>query len=149
MALAVEEIPGRSKVFRKLRRGSDLEDTRPDYQDLLMDLRLWVWLRVGADLGKPPLSDRIPHALAHPETVSRFGGLSLGESSYLVDVITNRAAPPKQLVFLVPDVKGFYSLTVWVDHTDPRRTVQARFLLSDPLPVAETLEAAWVRIGGS
>src|SRR5205823_127011 len=34
MALAVAELPGRSKVFRKLRRGSDLEDTRPDYQDL-------------------------------------------------------------------------------------------------------------------
>jgi CRISPR-associated protein Cas5t len=37
MALAVAGLPGRSKVFRKLRRGSDLEDTRPDYQDLLME----------------------------------------------------------------------------------------------------------------
>jgi CRISPR-associated protein Cas5t len=42
MALAVASLPGRAKVFRKLRRGSDLEDTRPDYQDLLMDLTGFV-----------------------------------------------------------------------------------------------------------
>src|SRR5260370_9007937 len=40
MALAVERLPRRSKVFRNLRRGSDLEDTRPDYHDLLMALLL-------------------------------------------------------------------------------------------------------------
>src|SRR5690242_4430765 len=45
MALAVEKLPQRAKVFRKLRRGSDLTNLRPDYQDLLLDLRLWVWLR--------------------------------------------------------------------------------------------------------
>src|SRR5215203_6052852 len=43
LALAVESVPERSKVFRKLRRGPDLENTRPDYQDVLTDLRLWVW----------------------------------------------------------------------------------------------------------
>src|SRR3989442_15695185 len=45
MALALADVPGRaqrSRVFRKLRRGSDLEKTRPDYQDLLIDLKLWV-----------------------------------------------------------------------------------------------------------
>ena len=40
MALAVTELPGKSKVFRKLRRGSDLENTRPDYQDLKQNLGL-------------------------------------------------------------------------------------------------------------
>src|SRR4051812_44395296 len=88
MVLAVDRLPPRSKVFRKLRRGSDLEDTRPDYQDLLMDLRLWVWLRSGGDKGDPPLCNHIARALRDPRTIeSRFGGLSLGESSYLIDVI--------------------------------------------------------------
>src|SRR4029077_3026704 len=43
MALAVRRLSGTAKVFRKLRRGRELEDTRPDYQDLLMDLQLWIW----------------------------------------------------------------------------------------------------------
>src|ERR1700674_1944442 len=38
MGLAVRQLPGVAKVFRKLRRGGDLGNTRPDYQDLLMDL---------------------------------------------------------------------------------------------------------------
>ena len=59
MALAVDRLPAGSKVFRKLRRGPDLEDTRPDYQDLLIDLRLWIWLRKGEDQTNPPLSVRM------------------------------------------------------------------------------------------
>ena len=102
MALAVAELPRRSKVFRKLRRGEDLEDTRPDYQDLLIGLTLWVWLRRGADPADPPLSVRIPAAPADPSTLTREGGLSLGESSYLVNAISIDPAPDR-LVFLTPD----------------------------------------------
>src|SRR5580692_1473273 len=40
MALAVESLPERSSVFRKLRRGKTLHDIRPDYQDLLTELYL-------------------------------------------------------------------------------------------------------------
>jgi CRISPR-associated protein Cas5t len=148
MALAVAGLPGRSKVFRKLRRGSDLEDTRPDYQDLLMDLKLWVWLRPGADLSNPTLSARVSAALAHPATLTRSGGLSLGESSYLVDVIRIDPAPPDRLIFLTPDDRGFYSLPVWVDHLVRTNTVPGRFRLSDPISVNDGLKSAWVRIGG-
>ena len=120
MALAVSAPPQRAKVFRKLRRGKDLEDTRPDYQDLLMDLTLWVWLRQGDDAATPPLSVCVPTALSHPETVTRSGGLSLGESSYLVDIVKVVADVKHPLVFLQPDESGFYSLPVWVDHADTK-----------------------------
>jgi CRISPR-associated protein Cas5t len=147
MALAVAELPGRSKVFRKLRRGSDLEETRPDYQDLLIDLRMWVWLGRGADEGEPLLAERVPAALADPSTVTRCGGLSLGESSYLVDVIRVDPTPPNQLVFVTPDERGFYSLPVWVDHTVRANTILGRFRLTEPLAVADGLGSAWIRIG--
>jgi CRISPR-associated protein Cas5t len=144
MALAIAAQPGRSRVFRKLRRGKDLEDTRPDYQDLLMDLTLWVCLRRGADQSDPPLSDRVPAALADPATLTRSGGLSLGESSYLVDAIAIDEKPPDQLLFLIPDERGFYSLPVWVDHLVRTNTVYKRFRLG----VSDGITDAWVRIGG-
>lgn len=152
MALAVADAPGRSqrsRVFRKLRRGSDLEDTRPDYQDLLLDLTLWVWLRRGADQADPPLCDSIPVALRDPRTIKgRSGGLSLGESGYLVDVVRIDAQPPERLVFLLPDKeRGFYSMPVWVDHLDRKNTVSGRFQLSNPVLVSEVLKDAWIRIG--
>jgi CRISPR-associated protein Cas5t len=148
LALAVAEMPERrSRVFRKLRRGSDLEETRPDYQDLLIDLTLWVWLRPGTDSASPPLSSRVPAALENPASITRIGGLSLGESSYLVDIIRIDGTPPDQLTFLTPDPSGFYSLPVWVDHADHSKTVLERFSLSEPVVVSTGLRSAWVRTG--
>lgn len=148
MVLALSALPTRSKVFRKLRRGAELENTRPDYQDLLIDLTLWIWLRPGADLADPPLAVRVPAALAAPQTIKRFGGLSLGESSYLVDSIGVQSTTPERLVFLVPDAGGFYSLPVWVDHSNPSNTVLKRFSVSDPVGISDVLAKAWLRIGG-
>lgn len=157
MALAVTELPERrSRVLRKLRREKsdkkkrrDLEDTRPDYQDLLIDLELWIWLRQGSDPADPPLCERIPAVLTDPACIEkREGGLSLGESSYLVDVIKIDPAPPEQLIFLTPDHQGFYSLPIWVDHSVRSNTVVERFRLSGPIAVRNGLGTAWVRIGG-
>lgn len=152
MALALPEVPGRSarsRVFRKFRRGNDLENTRPDYQDLLLDLNLWIWLRPGADRADTPLSTLVPAAIRDTKSIERrSGGLSLGESSYLVDVISIDPAPPPLLVFLTPDATGFYSLPVWVDHIDRKLTVQQRFRISEPSLVADGLKSAWFRIGG-
>lgn len=148
MAIAVDHLPGRSKVFRKLRRGSELSDTRPDYQNLLMDLTLWVWLRPGADQSTPPLANRVLAAIKPPYDVTRFGGLSLGESSYLVDVLSSDPEPPDALMFLLPDAQGFFSLPVWVDHADRSNTIVKRFRVTAPLPRDVGLDSAWFRIGG-
>lgn len=147
MALAVRRLPGLAKVFRKLRRGKDLENTRPDYQDLLMDLQLWIWLRSGDDPGEPKLCDAVPSSLANPASIKRFGGWSLGESSYLVDSIKVDPDTPDKLTFLVPAKHGFYSMPVWVDHTDFRQTIQGRFAIEEAAP-ASVLSHSWIRIGG-
>jgi CRISPR-associated protein Cas5t len=145
-ALALEAIPELSKVFRKLRRGSDLEDTRPDYQDLLTDLRLWVWVRQGQDAAVPSLIDQLRLVLRNPAEISRSGGLSLGESSYLVDSISIRH-PPQELFFVVPDPAGFYSLPTWVDHNTMQNTQLGRFRINDtPQLTAESLDSAWAQI---
>ena len=129
MAMGIESAPGRAKVFRKLRRGKDLDSLRPDYQDLLIDVRLWIWLKPGKDSASPNLLEMVACALTNPALINRFGGLSLGESSYLINSISMSKAPPSELIFLRPDQGGFHHLPVWVDHLDASRTRCARFSL--------------------
>src|SRR3954464_657859 len=85
--------PERSVVLRTVWRvkktplGSS-GNTRPDYQQLLTHVELVLWL----DSSEEPeggLETRVRRALAEPESVTRFGGLSLGESTHLVDEVTD------------------------------------------------------------
>jgi CRISPR-associated protein Cas5t len=145
LAAAVEGDPERSRVFRKLRRGKDLENIRPDYQDLLVGVRLWIWMATAEDRAERSLPATVKIALSTPEAIKRCGGLSLGESSYLVDSISE-ASPDDDasLRFIVPDPEGFYSLPVWIDHAanDRRRD---RFRIEE-LPVSAGVARSWVNI---
>ncbi len=145
MAMGIESLPDRAKVFRKFRRGKELGSLRPDYQDLLIGLKLWVWLSTGTDRGQPPLVQRIVEALEQPEQVDRFGGLSLGESSYLVDSISLREPDNKQtMYFLRPDPAGFYNLPIWIDHESNTNTRQ-RFNI-EPMNLREGIESCWIHL---
>ena len=145
MALAIESLPERSKVFRKFRRGKELGSLRPDYQDLLIGLKLWVWLATGSDKGQPPLVERIAAALDQPQHVNRFGGLSLGESSYLVDSISLHESDLEQTMhFLKPDPTGYYNLPFWVDH-EKNQHVRRRFNIEN-LAVEEGLSVCWLSV---
>lgn len=147
LAIAIEGKPEHGKVFRKLRRGTDLEQTRPDYQDLLIDLTLWIWLRQGQDTAKKPLVNTVATALDAKtrNTIHRSGGLSLGESSYLVNSIKTQQ-PPALLRFVQPDISGYFSLPVWVDHHGNQKTNLKRFTVTKPIDVSQALSSAWVRI---
>jgi CRISPR-associated protein Cas5t len=145
IALAVERLPQQANLFRKLRRGKTLEDVRPDYQDLLLDLHLWIWLRQGRDTAPIPLVERVVQALSNPASVTRFGGLSLGESSYLVDTIAKEEPPETEGIFLQPDSEGFHCLPVWIDHKDEMKTQSIRFtFISRSLQSGP--EGSWVEI---
>ena len=141
-----EALPWRSSLLRKLRRVSqygynklDKNDAemvgqfvsnrrRPDYQDVLADVTLWIWLEPGNEAGDPPLPMTLKRALDNPACVgNRHGGLSLGESSYLVNSINRLPyeqvrTSGQRLVRIVPDDRGFYSLPIWTDHVGDRTT---------------------------
>jgi CRISPR-associated protein Cas5t len=110
-------------------------NTRPDYQQLLTGssaddpfIHLLVWLdsteETTTDL---KLEERVRAALTNPGSVSRFGGLSLGESTHLVDQVQllekyvqtqawkEPQPQPQGRAFLLAD-KGRLTLPVWVDH---------------------------------
>ena len=146
LAVALEGEPERSRVFRKLRRGAELTKLRPDYQDLLCDLTVWVHLDRGADAAVRPLTARVRQALHRPGDVLRSGGLSLGESSFLIDTLTDRAAPPDRLTLVRPDPRGFHLLPTWVDHADRTKTVRGRFTIE--AGDAADLPGCAVTIGG-
>src|SRR5581483_1070309 len=103
-------------------------NTRPDFQQLLSPVELVVWLDSADESGDGDrLERRVRQAVEHPETVSRFGGLSFGESTHLVDEVhlldrylgsrhyQARQPAPRGKVFLTAD-RGRLTLPVWVDH---------------------------------
>lgn len=131
-------------------------NTRPDYQQLLAGpsasdpfISLLMWLDSTNEIGtNPRLETRVINALANPASVSRFGGLSLGESTHMVDEVSlwdrvkDRHSMRKARAFLVSP-KGRLTLPVWVDHVGSAGTRYAtgnleEFPLHDP-PAAEKL----------
>jgi CRISPR-associated protein Cas5t len=106
-------------------------NTRPDYQQLLTGaspeqpfIELAVWLDSSAEvLDSPTLEQRVGEALdpVGRAAISRFGGLSLGESTHLVDSVSPLTAVSRSLggrdcrLFLTAE-RGRLTLPVWVDH---------------------------------
>src|SRR5262245_32020442 len=62
-------------------------NTRPDFQQLLTGVELLMWPK-SSSAADDGLEARVRQALTEPETVARFGGLCLGESTHLVDEVT-------------------------------------------------------------
>ena len=156
MAIAMQGEPDISLVFRKFRRvpqskknADPLTERRPDYQDLLIGLKLWLWISDGnAEIS---IVERVRAILTKPygQTVSRYGGLSLGESSHLVNEISIRT-PSGSGRFLCRDNRGYYHLPVWVHH--PRsgegKTKLARFSILDSQILEEPMadDPRWIPI---
>ena len=106
------------------------DNKRPDFQELLTGLELVIWLRPGSDGGNPTLHQRVRNAFAEPASISRFGGLSLGESTHLVDIIRPwRDGDPEAERILKHDPDGDLSLPVWVDHVGSGKTVFDQYRL--------------------
>jgi CRISPR-associated protein Cas5t len=113
-------------------------NTRPDYQQLLTDVRLIVWLDSSDEVNSPDsesLESRVTEALTGDlrQHVTRFGGLSLGESTHLVNEVVlidrarattdwNRRVPEESgQAFLIHE-RGRLTLPVWVDHVGSQGT---------------------------
>ena len=98
-------------------------NTRPDYQQLLSPVELVIWLESSKEAdGSSTLESRVRLAIQEPSSIVRFGGLSLGESTHLVDevdVLSSRFAPDYRdksgQAFVVAE-RGRLTLPVWVDH---------------------------------
>ena len=84
-------------------------------QELLANVRIILWLDSIDERGESPsLEQRVEIALTHPETIHRFGGLSLGESTHLVDEVKlfPECEEATGSIFFCAD-RGNLTLPVW------------------------------------
>jgi CRISPR-associated protein Cas5t len=124
IAIALLSEPDYSVVLRTLWRVKDKNagpglgtNRRPDFQELLTDVELAVWVRKGEqEYSDTPLAQRVETVLGHPATVSRFGGLSLGESTHLVDSVSRLQSQDLRGRLLFAKEDGDLSLPIWPDH---------------------------------
>ncbi|MHB1404377.1 MAG: type I-MYXAN CRISPR-associated protein Cas5/Cmx5/DevS [Desulfitobacteriaceae bacterium] len=115
--------PELSLVLRKIRRFKDKEigsdkNSKPDFQTLLTGLKFFVGIQDSEDEKIPSLSQSVRKALQYPDSSTRFGGLSCGESHNLIDRITFVDSPisDELLWELRPQEDGEWTIPLWVDH---------------------------------
>ena len=153
LAIALLSEPEKSTVIRTFRRFkkkeiTDPSNARPDYQELLSDIQFVVWVASGSDSGQPTLQERLQLAFANPASISRFGGLCLGESRDLVNAVTPLPEnyQGESLQWLVQDEDGLLTLPYWVDHVGSRGTRWRRYQLLEPSVQWQPPELSWTVI---
>jgi CRISPR-associated protein Cas5t len=130
--------PERSVILRTVWRVKNKPlgapgNTRPDYQQLLTDIRLILWLDSSDEKNgeEPTLEERVQSALdpGRRGEIERFGGLSLGESTHLVDEVSLYNVSSEiseedalRAQILLCDPEGLQTWTVWVDHVGAEKT---------------------------
>lgn len=156
IAIALLSQPAYSVVLRTLWRvaikgdGPGLgKNRRPDFQELLTDTRLAVWIKKGSNQKAAHwLASRVEQAMKHPSTVSRFGGLSLGESTHLVDDVKPLSDEAIRGRLLMAEDDGDLSLPIWPDHVGSA-TRWGQYRLSDEMEITDTVlndASAWTVI---
>ena len=155
IAIALLSEPAYSVILRttwrvRNARGPGLgNNRRPDFQELLSDTRLAVWIREGTrEKAEPPLASRVKQAIQHPDTVSRFGGLSLGESTHLVNDVSRLRDDQIRGRLLTAEDEGDLSLPIWPDHVGSKTRLGQYRLSAEANITNEVLdnESAWTVI---
>ena len=88
LAIAITHEPSVAQLLRTVWRAKYVDippgtgnNRIPDYQEVLSGLEMGIWVAEGT------LADRLRKAADDPKSVTRFGGLSLGESRDLVNEV--------------------------------------------------------------
>jgi CRISPR-associated protein Cas5t len=116
--------------------------SKPNHQELLTDLKISIKVDSNEETATLKLTERIAIALSTPSQITRFGGLSLGESWSLVNGIRSYRASDGEVRWLVKDKRGLIGLPIWVD----RVTTQGTFTRFSMGEVGEFSEDCWVNI---
>ncbi|UAJ72460.1 CRISPR-associated protein Cas5 [Synechocystis sp. PCC 7339] len=134
----------RHHKFSKQRLGSypSSKFSKPNHQELLTDLKVALKVDSSGEKSKITLADRVAIAVSTPEEITRFGGLSLGESWAMVNGIRPYRPEDGDIRWLMKDNRGLIGLPVWID----RKTTQGTFQRFTLEKMQEFRDAAWITI---
>lgn len=93
---------------------------KPNFQELLTDLKVVIKLNSNGESASIKLDERVAIALSTPEQITRFGGLSLGESWAMINGIRTYREEDGEIRWLVKDNRGLIGLPVWIDRSTSR-----------------------------
>ncbi|HIK54882.1 MAG TPA: CRISPR-associated protein Cas5 [Synechococcales cyanobacterium M55_K2018_004] len=97
--------------------------SKPNHHELLTDLQAVVRIDSSEEAGTVKLADRVAIALSTPAQITRFGGLSLGESWAMINGVRAYRETDGPIRWLIKDNRGLISLPIWID----RQTTQGIF----------------------
>jgi CRISPR-associated protein Cas5t len=98
--------------------------SKPNHQELLTDVQVSVLIDSGEESATVKLADRVAIALSSPSQITRFGGLSLGESWAMVNGVRLYRDTDGVVRWLVKDTRGLIGLPVWIDRATGQGTFQ-------------------------
>jgi len=104
--------------------------SKPNHQELVTGVRVVVQVNSTTESASVKLTERIAIALANPSQITRFGGLSLGESNGLVNGVRSYRESDGAIRWFVKDNRGLIALPIWIDRTTGQGTFQ-RFSFGD------------------
>jgi len=113
--------------------------SKPNHHELLTDLQVVIQLDSSEETAVVKLVDRVSISLSTPDQITRFGGLSLGESWALINGVRPYRETDGTIQWLVVDNRGLISLPVWID----RNTGQGTFCR---FSLGSFSEECWVKI---
>lgn len=153
LAIAMTKMPEKSTVLRTVhrfkKRTADPSNIRPDYQELVTNVEFFVWINSDFETANPSLSSRLQQAFDNPSLITRFGGLSLGESRDLVNSVDLISAEIlskyNKLYWLVQHESGNLTLPHWVNHLGQHGTFWKRYNLQQ-LEQKSPLDNNWIEI---
>jgi len=137
----------RHHKFSKQRLGSypSSKFSKPNHQELLTDLKVALKVDSSEEKAKISLADRVAIAVSTPAEITRFGGLSLGESWAMVNGYRPYRESDGEIRWLTVNNRGLIALPVWIDRKTTQGTFQ-RFTLEKTVQFSEE---AWVTIKAS
>ena len=106
--------------------------SKPNHHELLTHLKVAIQIDSSEDLAAITLAERVAIALSKPSQITRFGGLSLGESWAMVNGIREYRETDGAIRWLIKDSRGLISLPVWINRETGQGTFQ-RFGWTDEL----------------
>ena len=149
----IGQAPISSRIIRKQRHHKfskkkmgvypSSQFSKPNFQELLTDLKIALKLDSSEEKTKMPLVERVTIALSSPEKIKRFGGLSLGESWAMINGIRPyRDGTDEDIRWLETDNRGLIALPVWID----RKTTQGKFQRFTLNETGQFTDNCWIKI---